>query len=250
MNTPSLEVCAISLASALAAQKGGAYRVELCDNLYEGGTTPSHGCIKLAREKLHIKLNVLIRPRGGDFLYSEDEMEIIQRDIQYCKRTGIDGVVVGFLTPDGEVDTDRTEEITKVAHPMSVTFHRAFDVCRDPYEALEKLIDLQVDRILTSGQRNTAPEGVELIAELVKRAGDRGIVMPGAGLNPANIKDVHKQVQAKEYHASLQSDVESGMRYRKPGVFMGGISAILEFSVRRTDPEKVKRFIDELGKAL
>jgi len=250
MSTPILEVCANSLASALAAQTGGAYRVELCDNLYEGGTTPSPGCIKLAREKLNIKLNVLIRPRGGDFLYNDDEMEIIRRDIQYCKQNGVDGVVIGFLTPDGDIDVERTSEIIKAAHPMSVTFHRAFDMCKDPYKALDELIELKIDRILTSGQRNSAPQGVERISELVEIAGDKVIIMPGAGLKPENIKNFHLQVRAKEYHATLHREVNSGMIFRKPGVYMGGSPMIPEYTVNRTDPEKVQRFIQALREAI
>ncbi|MFH1179683.1 MAG: copper homeostasis protein CutC [Candidatus Bathyarchaeota archaeon] len=249
MKTPILEVCANSLASALAAQTGGAYRVELCDNLYEGGTTPSLGCIKLAREKLDIKLNVLIRPRGGDFLYSDDEMEIIKRDIQTCKQVGVDGVVIGFLTPDGDIDKDRTRKRIKAAHPLSVTFHRAFDVCRDPYKALDELVSLGVDRILTSGQRNAAPQGVELISELVDLAGNNVIIMPGAGLKPENIKDFHLQVRAEEYHSTLHREIASEMRYRKAGVYMGGSPMIPEYSNNQTDQERVRRFINVLMEA-
>ena len=250
MNTPILEVCANSLASALAAQTGGAYRVELCDNLYEGGTTPSPGCIKLTREKLNIKLNVLIRPRGSDFLYTDDEMEIIRRDIQYCKQNGVDGVVIGFLTPNGDIDIERTSEIIKAAHPMSVTFHRAYDMCKDPCKALDELINLKVDRILTSGQRNSAPQGVERISELVEIAGDRVIIMPGAGLKPENIRNFHLQIRAKEYHATLHSEVDSSMKFRKAGVYMGGSPMIPEYTVNQTDPEKVRRFIQALREAI
>lgn len=237
------------MASALAAQKGGAQRIELCDNLYEGGTTPSHGTLELARERLSIDINVLVRPRGSDFLYSEDEMEIIRRDIKKCKELGINGVVIGFLTPDGEVDVERTREIIELARPMSVTFHRAFDVCKDPFEALEQLIEVGVDRILTAGQRNMAPEGIDLIAELVRRAGDRVIIMPGAGLEPENIADFHSKVKAKEYHSTLWGKVESGMKYRKQGVYMGGLPEIPEFSWMKTQVEKVKDFIEELSGA-
>ncbi|TRO54779.1 copper homeostasis protein CutC [Candidatus Bathyarchaeota archaeon] len=250
MNIPILEVCANSLASALAAQKGRAYRVELCDNLYEGGTTPSPGCIKLAREELNIKLNVLIRPRGGDFLYSDDEMEIIRRDIQYCKQNGVDGVVIGFLTPDGDIDVDSTSEVIKAAHPLSVTFHRAFDMCKDQYKALDELMELKIDRILTSGQKNSALQGAERISELVEIAGDKVIIMPGAGLKPENIRNYHLQVRAKEYHATLHREIESGMKYRKPGVYMGGTPMIPEYTINQTDPEKVRRFIKALGEAL
>lgn len=192
--SPILEVCCGSLASAIAAQEGGAHRVELCANLYEGGTTPSHGILELAREKLGIEINVLVRPRGSDFVYNEDEMEIIRRDVAKCKELGIDGVVIGFLTPSGEIDTAKTKEVVELARPMSVTFHRAFDMCKDPYVALDELIEIGVDRILTSGQVNMAPEGVDLIAELVRKAGDRVIMMPGAGLEVENIAEFHAKV--------------------------------------------------------
>lgn len=244
--SPIVEVCYASLASALAAQEGGAHRIELCDNLYEGGTTPSIGTLELVRERLNIDVNVLIRPRGSDFDYSEDEMEIIRRDIRKCKEIGINGVVVGFLTHWGDIDVRRTKEIIDLARPMSVTFHRAFDVCNDPFKALEELIKLGVDRILTSGQVNMAPDGVDLIAELVKIAGDRVIIMPGAGLEPENISEFHGKVWAKEYHSTLWSRVESKMIYRKENVYMGGLPEIPEFSWMRTKVDRVKLFIEKL----
>jgi copper homeostasis protein len=244
--SPVLEVCCGSLASALAAQEGGAHRVELCDNLYEGGTTPSHGILSLALEKLTIKINVLVRPRGSDFVYSDDEMEIIRRDVLMCKELGIDGVVIGFLTAGGEIDVEKTMEIVRLARPMSVTFHRAFDMCKDPNKALDELIKIGVDRILTSGQKNMAPEGVDLIAGLVKKAGDRIIIMPGAGLEVENISEFHAKVGAKEYHSTLWDKVESMMKFRRSGVFMGGSQEIPEFSWMKTSVEKVKQFIKEL----
>lgn len=244
--SPVLEVCCASTASALAAQEGGAKRIELCDNLYEGGTTPSFGTIELVRERLGIEINVLIRPRGSDFVYSEDEMEIIRRDIVKCKEIGVNGVVIGFLTPMGDIDVERTREIIELARPLSVTFHRAFDVCREPYTALESLIELGVDRILTSGQVNMAPDGVELISDLVEKAGDRVIIMPGAGLEPENIKEFHAKVGAKEYHSTLWDKVDSGMAYRKPGVYMGGLPEIPEFSWMQTKVEKVRAFLLQL----
>lgn len=243
---PIVEVCCASLASALAAQEGGAQRIELCDNLFEGGTTPSYGTLTLAREKLDIDINVLIRPRGSDFVYSDDEMEIIRRDIEACKDIGVNGVVIGFLTPGGEIDIVKTKEILELARPLSVTFHRAFDMCKDPYKALEQLIEVGVDRILTSGQLNMAPDGVDLIADLVKKAADRIIIMPGAGLEVDNIKRFHEKVQAKEYHSTLWGKVESQMIYRKPGVYMGGLPEIPEFSWMQSKPEIVRAFIEEL----
>jgi copper homeostasis protein len=243
---PIVEVCCGSLASAIAAQEGGAHRVELCANLYEGGTTPSHGTLELAREKLDIEINVLVRPRGSDFVYDGDEMEIIRRDVAKCKELGIDGVVIGFLTPEGEIDTEKTKEIVELARPMSVTFHRAFDMCRDPYVALDELIEIGVDRILTSGQVNMAPDGVDLIAELVRKAGDRVIIMPGAGLDVENIAQFHAKVGAKEYHSTLWDKVESVMEFRMPGVFMGGLPEIPEFTGMQTDPERVRLFLEQL----
>lgn len=244
--SPVLEVCCGSLASALAAQEGGAHRVELCANLFEGGTTPSHGTLELTREKLNIDINVLIRPRGSDFVYSEDEMEIIRRDIRKCKEICVDGVVIGFLTTEGKIDVTRTREIIELARPTSVTFHRAFDMCRDPYRALDQLIDLGVDKILTSGQKNMAPEGIELIADLVQKAGDEIIIMPGAGLEPENIADFHARVNAKEYHSTLWDRVESAMEYRKKGVYMGGLPEIPEFHWMQANTDKVRSFISAL----
>jgi copper homeostasis protein len=247
MSKPILEVCAGSLASAFAAQLGGAYRVELCDNLYEGGTTPSMGTIELARLKLSIRVHVIIRPRGGDFLYSDLEYVIIKRDVERCRDVRVDGVVIGFLTPEGRVDVERTREIVELAKPMSVTFHRAFDMARNPYEALEDLKGTGVDRILTSGQQNKAPDGADLIAELVKRAEGKVIIMPGGGLSEHNITEFASRVSAREYHATLRHTVESKMSFKRNDVFMGGLSAIPEFSILETDPARVAEMVAALG---
>ncbi len=173
-------------------------------------------------------------------------MEIIKRDILMCKDIGVNGIVIGFLTPEGDIDVDKTREIIELARPLSVTFHRAFDVCRDPFAALEELIGLGVDRILTSGQVNMAPDGVVLIGELVEKAGDRVIIMPGAGLEPDNIAAFHAKVGTKEYHSTLWDRVESDMIYRKSGVYMGGLPEIPEFSWMQTNAEKVRVFLSGL----
>ena len=246
MNKTILEVCAGSVASALAAQEGGAFRIELCDNLYEGGTTPSIGTIELARKMLSIRLHVIIRPRGGDFLYSDLEYEIIKLDIERCRNAGVDGVVVGFLTADGRIDIERTREIVELARPMAVTFHRAFDMAADPFEALDDLKMTGVDRVLTSGQKNQAPDGAVLISELIARADGKIIIMPGGGLSEHNIGPFAKQVQASEYHATLRHTGESGMTFRREEVFMGGLPAIPEFSILETDPERVGSMISML----
>jgi copper homeostasis protein len=250
MNNPILEVCTGSLASALAAQEGGAFRVELCDNLYEGGTTPSIGTIELARLKLSIRLHVIIRPRGGDFLYSDLEYVIIRRDVERCRNSRADGVVIGFLTPEGRVDVERTREIVELARPMSVTFHRAFDMARDPFEALEDLKKAGVDRILTSGQKNKAPDGVELIARLVRQSAGKVVIMPGGGLNENNIREFAGKVKATEYHATLRHTLESGMVFRRHDVFMGGLAEIPEFSILQTDARRVTAMVAALSQKL
>ncbi|MFH1941589.1 MAG: copper homeostasis protein CutC [bacterium] len=238
-----IEVCVDSVESALAAQEGGAHRIELCNNLIEGGTTPSAGAIQTAREHLNIGLNVLIRPRGGDFLYSETEHTIIKQDILTAKRLKADGVVIGFLSQDGSVDTSRTLETVRWARPMSVTFHRAFDMCRDPFEALEDIIACGADRILTSGQKNHAEDGIELLTELQKCARGRIIIMPGSGINEANIEKIHRKVRASEYHVSLRRTIPSEMTYRKEGIFMGGHSDIPEYERKVTDADRVREII-------
>lgn len=244
MSSIKIEVCANSLESALNAQKGGADRVELCSNLYEGGTTPSAGEISLARELLQIDLNVLIRPRGGDFLYSKNEIEIIKRDIVNCKNIGVDGVVIGFLKPDGSIDKELTKEITKLARPMTVTFHRAFDMCNNPEEALEELIEIGVDRALTSGAENKAIQGAELLNKLVKQASNRIIIMPGSGIRASNISELIQKTGAAEFHVSERQSISSKMIFKRDHIFMGGLPQIPEYEIRVIDTEKIKELVD------
>jgi copper homeostasis protein len=243
-----LEICIDSLRSALVAQEAGASRVELCDNLIEGGTTPSYGTIMAVREKLRIGLNILVRPRGGDFLYSEDEYDILCRDAEICRKAGADGVVIGFLTKDGDIDTIRTAELVRLAGPMSVTFHRAFDMCRDPYQGLKDLIGCGVARILTSGQKRIAEEGIDLLSELVNRSSDKIIIMPGSGINENNIESIASKTGAREFHLSARKVVPGLMQYRKPEITMGGVEGYDEFSGRIADLEKIKKVISILGK--
>ena len=238
-----IEVCAAHLQSAIAAEEGGAKRVELCDNLYEGGTTPSYATIKIAREKLKIGLNVMIRPRGSDFCYSEIEFKMMKEDIRICKELGIDGVVFGILLPDGNVDTERTRLLVELARPMSVTFHRAFDATPDPFKALEDIIDLGFDRILTAGQKNTVPEGIHLIKQIIEKAGDRIIIMPGSGINENNIKEIRDLTGAKEFHLTGRKTVQSKMEYRKEGIYFGGLPQIPEYETKLTDPEIIRKVV-------
>ncbi len=242
-----IEICANSATSAIEAQKGGAYRVELCAGIPEGGTTPSYGEMRQAREALtRTRLHVIIRPRGGDFLYSPVEQEIMLHDIAVAKELGADGVVIGCLTAEGDVDVALTKQLVEAAGEMSVTFHRAFDMCRDPKAALEQLIELGIDRILTSGQEATAEAGIPLLRELVEQAHGRIIIMPGCGVNAGNIGRIARETGAQEFHFSGRSAVESGMQYRNPKVSMGGTVKIEEYSIDVTDPAKVRAAVEAI----
>lgn len=242
------EVCANSVESCVEAQRGGADRVELCAGIPEGGTTPSYGDIVMARKLLiTTKLHVIIRPRGGDFLYSDLEREIMLEDVRMARRLGVDGVVFGVLTSDGDIDMDFIRQLMAESEGMSVTFHRAFDVCRNPFVALEQIIELGCDRILTSGQMPKAEDGVDLLKQLVEKAGDRIIIMPGCGVNAGNIAKIAQITGAKEFHFSARSKHESGMQFRKSRVSMGGSVMIDEYSRDVTDELIVKDIIAKLN---
>ena len=241
------EICANSVESCVEAQRGGADRVELCAGIPEGGTTPSYGDVVVARRLLTTtKLHVIIRPRGGDFLYSDLEKEIMLEDVRMARRLGVDGVVFGVLTAEGDVDMDFMRQLMAESEGMSVTFHRAFDVCRDPFLALEQIIELGCNRILTSGQMPKAEEGVELLKQLVEKAGDRIIIMPGCGVNASNIAHIAEATGAREFHFSARSKRESDMIFRRSRVSMGGAVVIDEYSRDVTDIEIVKKTINSL----
>ena len=236
-----IEVCVDSVESAIEAERGGAGRVELCDNLLEGGTTPSVGAIAVARENLTIDLHVIIRPRGGDFCYSDTDFEVMKHDIGIAKQLGANGVVLGILNRDGKVDRERTGALIELARPLRVTFHRAFDMTRDPYQALETIIELGAERILTSGQEASVLEGLDLIAELIRRAKNRIIIMPCGGVNERNISKVIAASGASEIHVTGFSKVESEMRHRNERVFMGGALRQPEYLRSVTDADKISR---------
>lgn len=244
----TLEICANSVTSALAAQAGGADRVELCDNMAEGGTTPSYGTIARTRELLNIRVYPIIRPRGGDFLYDGLEFTLMQKDIEVCKQLGCDGIVTGILTENGKVDVTRMKQLVALAQPMGVTFHRAFDMTDDALEALEAVISTGCERILTSGQRSTAIEGAALIRQLVERAGDRIIIMAGAGVRDHNIAELVRQTHAREYHSRGNTVIASKMKYRNPHATMGGEGK--EFELDVTDAGIVKRLRENAETAL
>ena len=246
MVRPVIEVCANSAASCVAAEQGGAARVELCAGIPEGGTTPSYGEMVTARRAIGIRMNVIIRPRGGDFLYTPAEIQTMLLDIEAAKAAGADGVVFGCLKADGTIDAERNRELKQAAGSLSTTFHRAFDVCRDPFEALEQIIALGFDRILTSGQEATAPQGAELIARLVERAAGRIVIMPGCGVNENNVAELARRTGAQEFHMSARHRVEGGMEYRNERVSMGGTVTVAEFARAITDPERVARSIEAL----
>jgi copper homeostasis protein len=238
-----VEACVDSVESAVAAEKGGADRVELCCALLEGGLTPSAGAIELARKRLRIGLQVMIRPRGGDFLYTEAEYDVMRRDVDTARELGADGVVIGLLTPSGELDVERTRELVERARPLSVTFHRAFDMTRDPFAALDALASLGIDRVLTSGQEESALEGLELLEELVARAGDRIVVLVCGNLTEKNIARVARETGAKELHVTGFADVESGMRFRNPRVYMGGLLRPPEYSRSITSADRIAALV-------
>lgn len=242
--TRIIEICANSAQSCVEAEAGGATRVELCAGIPEGGTTPSYGEIRTAQSlTTTIDINVIIRPRGGDFLYTQPEIQAMMYDIEMCKQLNVHGVVFGCLTKDGDIDTGLMRKLIDAAKPLSVTCHRAFDVCRDPFKALEQLIDLGCDRILTSGQQPDAVKGIPLIAELVKRAGDRIIIMPGCGVRENNIARIEAETRAKEFHTSARSIVYSKMEYRNENVPMGSSTVSSEFETVETDRKKVAVFL-------
>ena len=230
-----LEGCVDSHASAIAACRGGADRLELCAKLAIGGTTPSRALFKQVRRDCGVKINVLIRPRFGDFLYSEAELEEMREEIEAFRDLGADGVVIGCLTPEGEPDRDKMRRLMDCAGGMEVTFHRAFDMTRDPFAALDAAIHLGCRTILTSGQARNALAGSELLRELLRRAAGRVDIMAGCGVRKENIRSIHENTGVRSFHTTgRRGPVDSGMVYRKPGVSMG-LPSLSEYELWRTD---------------
>lgn len=234
-----IEVCLESVQSILEAEKGGADRVEFCSDLFEGGLTPTLGAFRIARKYTKIPMNVMIRPRGGDFCYSDLEFETMLEDVKLFKSEGANAIVFGILTSDGEIDMERSRLLIEAARPLPVTFHRAFDMTRDGFASLEKLIELGVERVLTSGLEPTVPEGADMLSELVKRAGDRIIVMPGCGISERNFAKMKKIIGAKEYHVFLPSEIPSAMQYHPDHIYMGGVLRQSEFTLSQTNASRV-----------
>lgn len=241
-----LEICAGSVESAIAARDGGAQRIELCAALEIGGVTPSAGVITEARKVEGLVLNVIIRPRGGDFLYNGYEVACMEKDICTCKRLGADGVVIGALTAEGDIDTATCKRLIAAADGMSITFHRAFDMCRDPREALEELIELGCDRVLTSGQAATAEAGIPLLKELAEQAAGRIIIMPGCGVNSSNAAKILQATGTTEIHASARKSVGSNMKFRHSGVSMVNPGSD-EYARKETCATEVEKIVKSIG---
>ena len=243
-----VEVCVDSVASAVAAERGGAARVELCSGLMEGAVTPSAGLIEMTRAAVSIALHVMIRPRGGDFCYEAEELETMKRDIVAAKRLGADGAVFGVLDTNGNVDIARTRQLVDLARPLAVTFHRAFDMTADLFRALDDVSAAGVDRVLTSGGEATSLKGQETIARLVRKAEGRIVVMPGSGIKPENARSLVDHTGVKEVHVGLRSTVPSPMQYRNLRVSMGAVEGH-EYERYLVLEEQVRKLSSALGSA-
>ncbi len=242
-----LEVCADSVQSAIEAQKGGADRIELCSGLVIGGLSPSACTYRQVKHYTDIKVRVLLRPRFGDFCYDEYEFQTIKEEVQMFRELRADGVVIGVLKPDGTLNMEQMEELKQAAGDMEVTLHRAFDVCRDPYEALEQCAALGIDTILTSGQRSSAQEGRDLLRELSDRSQGRVEIMAGAGITPELIEGLYYDAHVTAFHMSAKTVKDSRMKFRREGVPMG-IPGFGEFEVWQTDGKQVERASEILKK--
>jgi copper homeostasis protein len=246
---PLFEICVDSVAGVRSAIEAGAARVELCASLIEGGLTPSIGMVRRAvaiagdRAKVH----VIIRPRGGDFLYNDDEFAAMGEDIAAVKAAGAAGAVIGLLDAEGDIDEARTAALIAAARPLSVTFHRAFDVSRDPFASLDALIRLGIDRLLTSGQEPGVVEGAPLIRRLIARAGGRLIVMPGGDITPRNAARIVAETGAQEFHFAAFAPAASGMRWRNEAVFMGGALRPPEYDRAETTAGAIRAVIGAFG---
>ncbi|XP_041921188.1 copper homeostasis protein cutC homolog isoform X1 [Alosa sapidissima] len=235
-----MEVCVDSVESAINAERGGAGRLELCSSLLEGGITPSVGLLQVVKQYVRIPVYAMIRPRGGDFLYSDREVEVMRKDIEMMKSHGADGLVLGALTEDGKVDAELCMELLAASRPLPVTFHRAFDMVHNPVVALETLISLGFERVLTSGLDSSVLEGLPLIKRLVEQAKGRIVIMPGGGITERNLQRILEGSGAQEFHCSARSSKESTMKFRNSSVNMGAAVSMPEYSLKVADMTKVR----------
>lgn len=237
-----LEVCIDSVDSAIAAQRGGGQRVELCSGLTEGGLTPSLGQIEAVVEAVEIDVMVILRPRGGDFMYSPHEQDVLLKDLSYISKSGIKGIVFGALLADGSIDTELTQRIRDKAGELDFTFHRAFDMCLDPIRGIEDLLKIGIPRLLTSGLAESAMEGKETIKTLVNRVGGEMKIMAGGGLTPQNVGSLVEFTGVKEIHATCRKSIRSGMKFSREGVYMG-IKGNDEYQLKIADSHIVERML-------
>lgn len=238
-----LEIIGFNIEACIAAQEAGADRIELCASPGEGGTTPSYGFIKAAREKLHIDLYVMIRPRGGDFLYTDEEFAIMKQDVRLCKELGCDGIVTGILTSEGKVDMPRCKELIKLAYPLEATFHRAFDRVNDPIQSLEDVIDCGFERILTSGLKPKAIDATSLLKTLVEQSQQRIIIMPGSGVIASNIIGIAEKTGATEFHSSASNYKKSNMAYINPEMN----EELNSIFVNKEEIQKMRALLDQFS---
>ncbi len=226
-----LEICTDTLASSIIAEQAGADRIELCADLCVGGTTPSAGLVRQIKEKLHIPIAMMIRPRAGDFCYTAEEIETMKADIQFAKESGVEGVVFGILTPEGEIDAIAMKELIRLARPMEVICHRAFDMTRDAIKSLDTLINLGVDRLLTSGFTNKAADGIPVLKQLINASNGQITIMPGGGVNSLNVHTLFAETGASNFHLSGKVPKDSNMQFRKSGISMGSVSGDDEYAL-------------------
>jgi len=247
---PLIEICVESADGAGRAAEAGADRVELCSGLAEGGVTPSIGAIERAAQQCgETQVFVIVRPRGGDFVYSDAELDVMVRDIAAAKKAGANGIVSGALRPDGRVDLERTRALVEASRPQPFTFHRAFDMCDAPGRALDELVDLGVDRVLTSGQAANVIEGAALIRELIEQAAGRIIVLPGGGVREHNVEQLLRETGAQEIHFRATEREPSAMEYRNPNCRMGSGEPPGEFEIERTSAERIANLIAAIRSA-
>ncbi len=247
-NSVLCEICVESLDGAIVAQEAGAHRIELCGSLTEGGITPSAALIRLAKKCITLPTHVIIRPRGGDFCYSPAEFDTIKNDIAFALDQNVEGIVIGLLNPNGTVDVDRTAALIQTAHPMSVTFHRAFDMTRDPTETLETLISLGIDRILTSGCAPSVDRGIETITQLVEQANNRITIMPGGGIHEKNAASLIRETGVREIHFSARSNVDSPMTFRNSELTLNDTKQSSDYIRKTTDANRIRAIIHAISK--
>lgn len=247
MKKYSLEICVDSVESALAAYRGGASRLELCSNLVIGGTSPDTALFQLIREQMEIPVHALIRPRFGDFLYTDSEYELMRRQIDALVKAGVNGIVIGSLNADGSLNEKQMKGLIEAAAGCRITLHRAFDVCKDPFETMEIAKQLGVSLILTSGQEKNCWEGREMLKRLTEKAGSEITIMAGAGVSADNLEELCREVHTTDYHMSAKETLDSGMVYRNEKVYMG-LPGISEFEVWRTGEEAVRKSVEILNR--